>query len=327
MKNFLVWLSFILVLQTVSAQSSPGDNEKFKSAEQAYKAKKYLDAAHGFEQANKALGGRCYRCLLNAADAYLELGWRDEVIKFSAKAVDAASTPEEKFDAYLRHCGMLLEVEPNNKELAIAEGEAQKAVELRPNSVAAHSALGMTRLRQSKDAAGIAELKWVEAHMPEGEEKRRVQAMIADPRRGRLVFAPDFTAAIKDGSRVGLADLKGKVVLIDFWATWCPPCRESVPEIRELRKKYGPDRLIVLSVSADNKMEVWKEYTDAHDMAWLQSWDRGNKPPIIGVFGVRSFPTYVVLDGEGIVRTRVNGLDSQMTLTRRLRGVLDQLLK
>lgn len=326
-KNVLFCVVLLMTVQNTLAQSSPRDNEKFKAADQAFNARKYDDAAKEFDKANKALGGHCSVCLLNAAYAYLRLGRRDEVIRFSAKALEAANTPEDKFDAYLQGSRMLLQIEPNRKELVNAEAEAQKAVELQPESVPAHIALAMALLRQNKDAEGIAQLKLAEARMPDGEEKLRVQSIIADPRRGRLAFAPEFTATTKEGGRVSLTDMKGKVVLLDFWATWCPPCRESVPEIKDLRKRYGSDRLIVLSVSADSKMEDWKQYTDAHDMTWLQSWDRRNTPSVIDAFGIRSFPTYIVLDGEGIVRTRVNGLEPQMTLARRLRGVLDQLLK
>jgi len=80
-------------------------------------------------------------------------------------------------------------------------------------------------------------------------------------------------------------------------------------EIKDLRKKYGPDRLIILSVSADNKKEDWSEYIAKHDMTWLQSWDKGNNPSVLKSFEVHSFPTYVLFDGDGIVRDRVNGLD------------------
>jgi thiol-disulfide isomerase/thioredoxin len=327
MKKLLIFLAFLLAVQILVAQSSPTDNEKFKAAELAYKAKRYEDAVRGFEQANKALGGRCVECLLKAADASLPLGQRDDVVKFASKAVDAASTPEEKLKAHVRRSTLLLEIAPNAKEQATAEADARIAVELNPMSPDAHYALAMALLRQSKDEAGIAEMKWVESHIPESPDKKIVHAIIADPRRARMVFAPEFTAVTSEGNRVTLADLKGKVVLLDFWATWCPPCRASVPEIKELRKKYGMDRFVVLSISADNKQEDWSEYIAKHDMTWLHSWDKRNRPSVIQTFGVHAFPTYIVLDNEGIVRERVNGLEQQQTLTYRLHGVLDKLLK
>jgi thiol-disulfide isomerase/thioredoxin len=327
MKNVFVCLLLLLFVPKTFAQSSPGDNEKFKAAQKAYEEKKYDDAARGFEQANKSLGGHCAVCLLNASEASLRLYRRDEALKLSAKAIDAAATPQEKFEAHIYRSQLLLRIDPNDKEQAAAEAEAQKAVALQPDSTPAHIALGMAQLRQKKDEVGITELKWVESRLPEGAEKRRLQAIIVDPRRAREQFAPEFTATTSDGKQLTLADTKGKIVLIDFWATWCPPCRASVPEIKELRRKYGPDRLIILSVSADNKKEDWSEYIAKHDMTWLQSWDRSNKPSVLESFEVHSFPTYVLFDGEGIVRERVNGLDEHQTLTSRLHDQLNKLLK
>jgi len=327
MKNVFVCLLLLLFVPKMFGQSLPGDNEKFKAAQKAYQDKKYDEAVHGFEQANKALGGHCAVCLLNASDAALRLNRRDEALKFSAKAIDAAATPQEKFEAHIYRSQLLLRIDPNDKEQAAAEVEAQKAVELQPDSTQAHMALGMAQLRQKKDEVGTAEMKWVESRLPEGAEKRRVLAIIADPRRARERFAPEFTATTSDGRQLTLADAKGKVVLIDFWATWCPPCRASVPEIKDLRKKYGPDRLIILSVSADNKKEDWSEYIAKHDMTWLQSWDKGNNPSVLKSFEVHSFPTYVLFGGDGIVRDRVNGLDEHQTLTSRLHDQLNKLLK
>jgi thiol-disulfide isomerase/thioredoxin len=327
MKNLFVCASFFFAIQMAFAQSAPADNEKFKAAQKAFQDKKYEDAARGFEQANKALGGHCVQCLLNAANAHERSGRRDEALKSAAKAVDAAVTPEDKADALVQRSQMLLRLGPSAKELALAESQAKLAVDLQPESNRAHFTLGFALLRQKKDEAGIAELKWVENRLPEGAEKRRVEALSADPRRAREPFAPEFTATTSDGKQVTLADVKGKIVLIDFWATWCPPCRASVPEIKELRKKYRPDQLVVLSVSADDKKSAWSDYIASHEMNWPQSWDKGNNPSLLDAFDVHSFPTYVLFDGEGIIRERVNGLNEQQTLTSRLRDQLNKLLK
>ena len=64
--------------------------------------------------------------------------------------------------------------------------------------------------------------------------------------------APDFALEDLSGNRVTLQQYSGQVVLMDFWATWCPPCRESIPELIELQAKYGPQGLVVLGMSLDD---------------------------------------------------------------------------
>jgi peroxiredoxin len=326
MKNLFACVLFFLAVYAAFAQSAPGDNDKFKAAQKAYQEKKYEDAAHGFEQANKALGGHCSQCLLFAADAYGRANRRDDALKLAAKAVDTAVETPDKVAALIRRSQLLLKLAPGAKELALAETQAKMAVDLQPDSPVTHYALGLALLRQKKDEAAISELKWVESHLPDGADKQRVQALIADPRRAREPVAPAFTALTSDGKQIMLADLKGKVVLIDFWDTSCSICRTTIPEIKELRRKYGT-QLIVLSISSDEKKEDWSQFIAKHDMNWLQSWDKGNKPSVQEAFDVHSSPTYVLLDGDGIVRERINDLDEQQALTSRLRDQLTKLMK
>ena len=84
--------------------------------------------------------------------------------------------------------------------------------------------------------------------------------MLADPRRAREISAPEFafTSTSLQGESISLKELSGKVVVLDFWATWCPPCRESLPELKELTKEYPSEKLAVISVSADENESQWK---------------------------------------------------------------------
>jgi cytochrome c biogenesis protein CcmG/thiol:disulfide interchange protein DsbE len=74
-----------------------------------------------------------------------------------------------------------------------------------------------------------------------------------NPKQHRL--APDFTLTQLDGNPLQLSSLRGKVVLLDFWATWCDPCREEIPHFVELQQKYGNDGLQIIGVSMDDSID------------------------------------------------------------------------
>jgi thiol-disulfide isomerase/thioredoxin len=107
--------------------------------------------------------------------------------------------------------------------------------------------------------------------------------------------APDFTLEQFGGGRVALAELRGKPVIVDFWATWCGPCEESIPVLVELQRQYG-DRIHLLGVSVDWDREAVAPFARAHRM---------NYPVLFGDeslalrYGAPGFPALFVLDGEG----------------------------
>ncbi len=89
--------------------------------------------------------------------------------------------------------------------------------------------------------------------------------------------APDFTIGTPDGKSVRLSDFKGKYVVLDFWATWCPDCRADVPRLKEIHKAYASDSVAFLSVSFDTDKDKWTSYIRDNEMDWahgseLKKW-------------------------------------------------------
>lgn len=107
-----------------------------------------------------------------------------------------------------------------------------------------------------------------------------------------------FTAV--DGSKVDLANLRGKVVLIDFWATWCPPCVEGVPEVVEAYGKFKDRGFEIVGISLDEKKDALLKFTKEHKMPWPQFFDgKGWDNQIAKQFKIQSVPTMWLLDREG----------------------------
>jgi len=119
----------------------------------------------------------------------------------------------------------------------------------------------------------------------------------------------DLTFTATDGSTVDLASLRGKVVLLDFWATWCPPCRGEVPNVVAAFNKYHAQGFEVVGVSLDEDRDALNQFTAANGMTWPQFFDgQGWDNSLAQRFSVRSIPQMWLLDRQGRVVTK-NGRD------------------
>jgi thiol-disulfide isomerase/thioredoxin len=97
-------------------------------------------------------------------------------------------------------------------------------------------------------------------------------------------------------------ELEGKVVLLDFWATWCAPCREALPHIRDVAKKFHDQPFVILSVSLDADEQKWKEFIGKNEMTWPQYRDGGFTGPIAKMFGVTAIPHTFTIDADGVLQ-------------------------
>jgi len=134
-------------------------------------------------------------------------------------------------------------------------------------------------------------------------------------------LAPDFTLKDLNGKSVTLSDHKGKVVIIDFWATWCPPCRKGIPELVEMQQTYGSDKLVILGISVDQaEAGVVKDFASSYKINYPVLF---YTPEVVAAYGgIEAIPTTFIVDKEGKVRQWVQGYQPKMFFTR----IVDSLL-
>lgn len=126
----------------------------------------------------------------------------------------------------------------------------------------------------------------------------------ADPSLGWVgQVLPDFSAVVDlDGEPISLADYRGKVVLLDFWAVWCGPCLGEIPRIKAVYEKYGDAGFEVIGVSLDEDAAVLREFIKEQEMPWRQIFDgQGWSGHLVQQYGVRSIPAPFLIDREGKV--------------------------
>jgi thiol-disulfide isomerase/thioredoxin len=141
-------------------------------------------------------------------------------------------------------------------------------------------------------------------------------------------LANDFVSSDVNGQRISLADYKGKYVLLDFWASWCLPCRKESPHLKELYAKYNPKGFEVIGVASDDGHEdKWKDaITQDQVGTWkhiLNGFDRGkNKKGIGDSFNISELPTQILIDPNGMIIGRYSeGAAEMEALDKKLKEI------
>ena len=117
------------------------------------------------------------------------------------------------------------------------------------------------------------------------------------------VQAPDFKMKTIDGKTFKLSQLKGKTVVLDFWASWCPDCRKDAPEVVRMYKEYAPQGIEFVGVSMDTDMEAWRKACEQFGITYTQVSElkKFKETDIAKAYGVKWIPSMVVVDKEGKV--------------------------
>jgi thiol-disulfide isomerase/thioredoxin len=112
--------------------------------------------------------------------------------------------------------------------------------------------------------------------------------------------APNVESKNLDDKKVQLSDYKGKVVVLDIWATWCGPCKAMIPHEREMVEKLKEKPFALISISADDEKKTLTDFLEKEKMPWTHWWTGSNG--IVKDWNVQFFPTIYVIDAEGVIR-------------------------
>jgi thiol-disulfide isomerase/thioredoxin len=248
-----------------------------QAGNQAIARGQYQAALDAFRKANAIQNKTSAPALLGQSLAFQGLGAFKNAVDSCDEALKYVGDDKVLTARVHNQRGMSLAAwadKPDDQKLKDAEAEFRMVLETSDAQPLAGYNLGVVLLRQNRDAEGVHELQaYVEVggRAPEVEKAR---LMIENPRRARGNYSPDFSVTTLQGEYLEMKALVGRVVLLEFWGTWCGPCRAATPYVVSFAKKHVKDD-------------------------WPQFLDTGAK--MERAFDVHVFPSYIVIDAEGII--------------------------
>jgi len=223
---------------------------------------------------------------------YDHLPWVYEAFRNYTNTLVSVRLPEPQQKEFLEQS--LAKLEPGSGAHMLALSGTISVLNQKKHGLFPHFGEQFVEAFEEKDPAAAAsmkaELKKVEAFMVGGQ-------------------APDFSQKTPDGEAMSLSDLKGKVVLLDFWASWCGPCRRENPNVVRLYNKYKDQGFDVLGVSLDRNRDKWLVAIEKDGLEWHHVSDlKGWQNEVANMYGVRSIPHTILLDREGkIIAQKLRG--------------------
>jgi thiol-disulfide isomerase/thioredoxin len=285
--------------------TDPKAVKTFQMAIEALKKGQKGDALDAFRKAFKQDNGQCRQCLTRAYRLAMDIGAYKDAEEVARQWLPLAASDSEKSAAHYSLGESLLKqgmLDKKDKYFTASRDEFQQAIALRPAFAQAQFFLGtsLAYLHQD-DEARAAFQKFLDQDTKNASLHDRAERFVDRIELARARMAPPFELTTLDGRHITMDSLAGKVVLIDFWATWCGPCRDSIPHMRSIARKFDGQPFVMLSISQDSDDAKWKDFVGKNSMTWMQYRDGSVNGKISKLFNVTAIPATFSIDADGVL--------------------------
>lgn len=313
-------LAFLLSTPAINAQSADAykNDPKYLNAvaegKKLAKMHQFAFAIDAYKKANKIGGGKDAASLDQIFNLQIQSGQYKDAVKTASDLLAIANTPTERSIAEGdRGFALFMQAGDKGKPdlLKAADDSLKAAIADNPKNATAHFYEGKTLARLNQTDAASAEFKaCVSCLSPKDPSYVRAQHFAANPALSLAKMAPAFTVTALDGSRFTLDEMGGRVVLIDFWATWCGPCNAELPHMKKIAQEFANEPLVIISVSWDSDETKWKDFVAKNGMTWVQYRDADHA--LSNAFSINSIPHYFTIDSDGVLTSEMVGEGSNV---------------
>lgn len=263
-----------------------------------------------WQRASSIAGGRCAECLERLATLHFRAAEWEAAIRAAREFAAISPKPADQGYAELLHGSALFHLnddQPTPKELTEADTAFRAAIEADPSLRTALYLDGRALAALHRDdAARDAFTRYVALAPADDRYRTRATEYLKKLGLARVTMAPPFRLQTLDGRMITLDDLEGRVVLLDFWATWCVPCQQFLPRLQKLAADLKGEPFTIVSVSWDEDEDAWKQFIASHQMSWPQVLDSAHT--LSDSYGVDGLPHYFTIDADGALQSEVVGV-------------------
>jgi thiol-disulfide isomerase/thioredoxin/TolA-binding protein len=271
-------------------------------------------AIDAYKKANKIAGGKCAGCLRHIVELQMKTGSFKDAAASAAELATLADNTVDKSEAeWLQGQALYSQGgdKPKPAQLQAADQALKAAIADYPKNLSARFCDGAILARMGQlDAAREQFEACVAQASPSDPASIRAKHFAANPAMSYAKMAPAFTVTALDGTKFTLDEMGGRVVLIDFWATWCGPCNEELPHMKKIAKEFAGQPLVIISVSWDDDAAKWKAFIQKNEMTWIQYRDANRD--LSNRFGVHEIPHYFTIDSDGVLTAEMMGSGSDV---------------
>jgi thiol-disulfide isomerase/thioredoxin len=310
----------LLAPLAIQAQTSAEykSDPKFISAmaegRQLSRKQQYTFAIDALKKACKISAEKDEPCLTELYTAQMKNGsFKDAIATASALEAIAPNSTDKSYAEVKRGHALLLQAGDKNKSdiLNASDAAFKAAITDNPKNGAAYYLDGQVLARLNQIDAAREQFKTcLSCVSPRDPSYLRAQHFAEDPVLSTHKMAPPFTVTALDGSKFNLDAMGGRVVLIDFWATWCGPCNAELPHIKKIAKEFAGQPLVIISVSWDSDGQKWRDFIDKNEMTWVQYRDADHH--LSNLFDIHAIPHYFTIDSDGVLTAEMLGSGSNV---------------
>jgi tetratricopeptide (TPR) repeat protein len=286
--------------QSTSGAANDEFEQTFNRARGLLYRQQYKDAISEFQHAAALKQGQCAECFQFIGESYLHMKNYKESAEASRKALDLKpATPAGLYN----QLGVALYLGEDKSNLAEAVEAFNQAIKLSKGAIdTAYFNLGYALIKSGKTDEGVNALKTYLKLAPDGASASEARAAISNPKMIGQNLAPDFAVKSITGEDLSLAKYRGEIILLDFWATWCGPCRQEMPAVKQIWAKYGGHQFVIIGISLDKNRADLTRYLQSEGISWPQYYQNGGHFSVDSIYGVNSIPHSVLIDQDGVIK-------------------------
>jgi len=282
-------------------QQTDGVQQVLDNGRQLLRQGQIEDAIKEFRRAATLRDDKCAQCFEMIGQVYFQLRQLKDAVAAFRKAAELKPANEGEIYNIL---GVALYLQNEKESYEQAVEALQRAIEVSQGKVVkAYYNLGFSLIKAGKEQEGIAALKKYIELDPESNDVAQARAVVANTRMVDARIAPAFSVKSHTGEELALEKLRGKIVLLDFWASWCGPCRVDIPEVKEIWKRHSRDQFLIIGISLDSNRHLFDAYMKEEGISWPQYYDGlgwGNK--LARLYGVYAIPQTILIDQNGAIK-------------------------